>query len=60
MTDLDTFFAGAQQPAGRLVLCGAPEGHDAFVLGGLVARGRVGTLLHVCRDGARMARMAGE
>jgi transcription-repair coupling factor (superfamily II helicase) len=58
MTDLDTFFAGAQASAGRLALCGMPEGHDAQVLGGLVARGSVGALLHVCRDDGRMARMA--
>jgi transcription-repair coupling factor (superfamily II helicase) len=58
MTDLDTFFAGAQASAGRLALCGMPEGHDARVLGGLVARGSVGSLLHVCRDDGRMARMA--
>ena len=58
MTGLDDFFTGAQQPAGRLALCGMPEGHDAFVLGGLAARGSVATLLHVCRDAGRMARMA--
>jgi len=58
MTDLDTFFAGAQASAGRLALCGMPEGHDAQVLGGLVARGSVSALLHVCRDDGRMARMA--
>ena len=58
MTGLDAFFTGEQRPAGRLALCGAPEGHDAFVLGGLVARGGVASLLHVCRDDGRMARMA--
>jgi transcription-repair coupling factor (superfamily II helicase) len=58
MTDLETFFAGAERPAGRLALCGVPEGHDAFILGGLVARGTLGSLLHVCRDDGRMARMA--
>jgi transcription-repair coupling factor (superfamily II helicase) len=58
MTALDEFFAGPHRPAGRLALCGAPEGHDARVLGELVARGVVGTLLHVCRDDGRMARMA--
>src|SRR5215472_10490482 len=58
MTDLAAFFAGAQRPAGRLALCGVPEGHDAFVLGGLVARGSVASLLHVCRDDGRMARTA--
>ena len=58
MTALDEFFVGPQQPAGRLTLAGAPEGYDAAVLGDLVARGVVGTLLHVCRDDSRMARMA--
>ena len=58
MTDLDAFFAGEQRPAGRLALCGMPEGHDASVLGGLVARGSIESLLHVCRDDGRIARMA--
>jgi transcription-repair coupling factor (superfamily II helicase) len=42
----------------RLTISGAPEGHDAFVLGGLVAEGRAKTLLHVARDDGRMARFA--
>ena len=58
MTALDAFFTGPQRPAGRLTLAGAPEGHDAAVLGDLAARGVAGTLLHVCRDDGRMARMA--
>ena len=58
MTDLDTFFTGGRAHAGRLALCGMPEGHDAHVLGGLVVRGSVASLLHVCRDDGRMARMA--
>jgi transcription-repair coupling factor (superfamily II helicase) len=41
---------------GRVEIAAAPEGHDAFVLGGLVARGTVKTLLYVCRDDGRMAR----
>ncbi len=59
MTSLGTFFA--RQPTesdGRLTISGVPEGHDAFLLGGLVAAGTVATLLHVCRDDGRMARMA--
>ena len=55
MTSLEDFFAAATP--GRLVIAGAPEGHDAFVLGGLPARAVVPTLLHVCRDDGRMARM---
>ena len=59
MTQLIHFFAPDQPaPPGRLIISGAPEGHDAFVLGGLVAGGTVGTLLHVCLDDGRMARAA--
>ncbi len=53
MSALDAFFAGA---GGRIEIAATPEGHDAFVLGGLVARGAVKTLLHICRDDGRMAR----
>jgi len=54
---LDAFFApDAPPPAAPLAIAGAPEGHDAFVIGGLVARGVVGSLLHVCRDDGSMAR----
>ncbi|HXP30053.1 MAG TPA: transcription-repair coupling factor [Stellaceae bacterium] len=56
MTRIDSFFASAAT-AGRLVISGAPEGHDAFVLGGLAARGIVPALLHICRDDGRMARL---
>src|SRR5579862_1449036 len=41
---------------GRVEIGATPEGHDAFVLGGLVARGATPTLLYVCRDDGRMAR----
>jgi transcription-repair coupling factor (superfamily II helicase) len=59
VTALDSFFAGeTPAPRGRLVLAAAPEGHHAFVLGGLVARCVVGALLHVCTDDGRMARTA--
>ncbi|HKW55525.1 MAG TPA: hypothetical protein VJO12_17680, partial [Stellaceae bacterium] len=58
MTRLDTLFAPDQPaPAGRITIAGAPEGHDAFVLGEL-ARRVPGTLLYVCRDDGRMARTA--
>jgi transcription-repair coupling factor (superfamily II helicase) len=55
--ELDEFFApdAPPQPA-PLAISGAPEGHDAFVVGGLVARGVVGSLLHICRDDGSMAR----
>ena len=57
MTDLDRYFSEAA-PAGRLTIANAPEGHDAFVLGGLAARSAVPTLLHICGDDGRMARTA--
>ena len=40
----------------RVLIAGAPEGHDAHLLGGLVAEGRVEAILHICIDDARMAR----
>ena len=43
---------------GRVTLYGAPEGHDAAVLGGFVAAGKAQSWLHVCRDDGRMARFA--
>jgi len=58
MTALDEFLTGSASVGQRLTLSGAPEGHDAFVLGDAVARGIVGALLHVCRDDGRMARLA--
>jgi len=58
VTRLDTLFASDQPaPPGRIAIAGAPEGHDAFVLGELAMRS-LGTLLHVCRDDGRMARTA--
>ncbi|MGH6976205.1 MAG: transcription-repair coupling factor, partial [Stellaceae bacterium] len=55
MSVLDAFFSAAPLDE-RLVLANTPEGHDAFVLDGVVAlTGR--TLIHVGRDDGRMARM---
>ncbi len=45
------------RPGRRVTISGAPEGHDAFVLGRLAARGGH-EILHVCRDDGRMARLA--
>jgi transcription-repair coupling factor (superfamily II helicase) len=42
----------------RVLIAGAPEGHDAHLLGGLVAEGRVEAILQICIDDARMARFA--
>ena len=43
--------------AERLTLAGAPEGYDAWLLAQARAE-HPGPILHVCRDDARMARMA--
>jgi transcription-repair coupling factor (superfamily II helicase) len=57
MSPLARFFAADRPaPAGRVTIAGAPEGHDAYVLGAL-AQGGTG-VLHVCRDDGRMARTA--
>jgi transcription-repair coupling factor (superfamily II helicase) len=56
LSELDRFFA-AGEPR-HLILGGAPEGHDSNLLGGLVKRGTIGTLLHICADDTRMARLA--
>jgi transcription-repair coupling factor (superfamily II helicase) len=56
---LERLFApDAPLPDGRIIISGAPEGHDAFVLGEIVARAQAIPLLHVCRDDGRMARTA--
>ncbi|MGC2412678.1 MAG: transcription-repair coupling factor [Stellaceae bacterium] len=39
-------------------LFGAPEGHDAATIGGLLAATGIENWLHVCRDDERMARFA--
>jgi transcription-repair coupling factor (superfamily II helicase) len=52
MTSFDISFT---RP-GRIEIGGVPEGHDAFVLGGIVMRGDAATLLYICRDDGRMAR----
>jgi transcription-repair coupling factor (superfamily II helicase) len=51
-------LAGLIAAPRRVTLFGAPEGHDAAVIGGLVAGGKARTWLHVCRDDGRMARFA--
>jgi transcription-repair coupling factor (superfamily II helicase) len=47
----------AERPR-AVALFGAPEGHDAATIGGLLAQSGVETWLHVCRDDGRMARFA--
>ncbi len=60
MSLLESYFA-PDRPATsrRITVSGAPEGHDAFVLGDLIARAKLSSLMHVCRDDGRMARTAG-
>ena len=43
---------------GRILVSGAPEGHDAAILGDMVAAAPSRTLMHVARDDARMAQLA--
>ena len=52
MTSIDALF----QTRGKHEIASTPEGHDAHLIGGAVARGAVKTLLHICRDDGRMAR----
>ncbi len=52
MSEIDAFFTHP----GRIEIAATPEGHDAFVLGRVVARGAAKTVLHICRDDGRMAR----
>jgi transcription-repair coupling factor (superfamily II helicase) len=53
VTNTDLLF----QRRGKHEIASTPEGHDAFVIGGAVARGAARTLLlHICRDDGRMAR----
>ncbi len=55
LDDLSQILGGVKQ---RTTLFGAPEGHDAAVLGALLRDGKGGSWLHVCRDDARMGRFA--
>ena len=47
----------AERPR-TVTLSGAPEGHDAAVIGGLIGAGAAPSWIHVCRDDGRMARFA--
>src|SRR5579864_8320591 len=58
MMPLDNFAGLIGTTPRRLTLFGAPEGHDAATIGGLLAAGKAETWLHVCRDDGRMARFA--
>jgi transcription-repair coupling factor (superfamily II helicase) len=52
MTNTDSLFS----QRGKHEIASTSEGHDAYVIGGAVARGVAKTLLHICRDDGRMAR----
>ena len=58
MTAIDQLARSLAERPRRVTLFGAPEGHDAAVVGRLVAAGAVRRWLHVCRDDGRMARFA--
>src|ERR1700683_922904 len=55
LDDLASLIGAAPR---RATLFGAPEGHDAATIGGLLDGGKAETWLHVCRDDGRMARFA--
>jgi transcription-repair coupling factor (superfamily II helicase) len=55
---LDDFTSLVGTTPRQVTLFGAPEGHDAATIGGLLATGKAQTWLHVCRDDGRMARFA--
>ncbi|HML09362.1 MAG TPA: transcription-repair coupling factor [Stellaceae bacterium] len=55
LDDLSRIIGGLPR---RATLFGAPEGHDAAVLGRLLRDGKAQSWLHVCRDDARMGRFA--
>ena len=57
MSALEKFFTAPAAPQTRLNLANAPEGRDAQTLGDLAASGQASTLLHVCRDDGRLARL---
>jgi transcription-repair coupling factor (superfamily II helicase) len=58
MTPLADLARSLAEHPRAVALFGAPEGHDAATIGGLLGRGGVETWLHVCRDDGRMARFA--
>jgi transcription-repair coupling factor (superfamily II helicase) len=45
-------------PRRRVMLYGAPDGHDAATIGAALAAGPAGHWIHVCRDDSHMARFA--
>src|SRR5262249_41067208 len=58
MTAMIDLGRSLSEPPRPLTLFGAPEGHDAAVIGALLKAGMAGSWLHVCRDDGRMASFA--
>ena len=58
MSPLSTLAGSLAERPRAVALFGAPEGHDAATIGGLVGAGAARSWLHVCRDDGRMARFA--
>ena len=58
MTPLASLARSLGEHPRAVTLFGAPEGHDAATIGGLLTEGGVAAWLHVCRDDGRMARFA--
>ena len=58
MTAVDKLARSLRTQPRAVTLYGAPEGHDAAVVGRLAAGSAARQWLHVCRDDGRMARFA--
>src|SRR6266852_4288848 len=58
MTALAALARSLAEEPRAVTLFGAPEGHDAATIGGLLLEGGGETWLHVCRDDGRMAAFA--
>jgi transcription-repair coupling factor (superfamily II helicase) len=58
MTSLSDLARSFDSRPRQVAVSGAPEGHDAAIIGGLLAAGAGRLWLHVCRDDGRMARFA--
>jgi transcription-repair coupling factor (superfamily II helicase) len=58
MNAIDELVRSLKARPRATILCGAPEGYDAAVVGRLVGAEAGQHWLHVCRDDGRMARFA--
>src|SRR5439155_18056415 len=57
-SDITTLARSLAEEPRRVTLYGAPEGHDAAMIGAILAAGAAESWLHVSRDDSRMARFA--